>query len=319
MSAYDVAVIIVTYNSEDEIAACLDAVYSECRDVSMQVIVVDNASSDKTVEIVSNRFPGVKLILPGGNLGFSKGVNYGARDADADFVLLLNPDTVVRRHAIDVIVRFARANPQYGLYGGRTFRTDGSLEPLSCLGLPTLFSTLMFATGLSSLASGSRFLNPESLGGWKRDTVREVGVITGCFLLVPTAIWKNLGGLDESYFMYGEDVDFAIRARALGCRPVICPEAELVHMLGKSSDSPAHKMLLLYRGKASLMRRHWFGWRLKAGLFLLAAGTGLRALPSVWSRPFHPDGNRWRTVWRHRGEWLCGYARISVDQTLTHS
>jgi N-acetylglucosaminyl-diphospho-decaprenol L-rhamnosyltransferase len=319
MSAYDVAVIIVTYNSEDEIAACLDAVYSERRDVSMQVIVVDNASSDATVEIVSERYPGVKLLLPGGNLGFSKGVNYGARHSDADFVLLLNPDTVVRRHAIDVIVGFARANPRYGLYGGRTLKTDGSLEPLSCLGLPTLCSMLMFATGLSSLAPGSPLLNPESLGGWKRDTVREVGVITGCFLLVRTAIWQKLGGLDESYFMYGEDVDFAIRARALGYRPVICPDAELVHKLGTSSESPAHKMLLLYRGKASLMRKHWRGWRLKAGLFLLAAGTGLRALPSILSRPLHPDGNRWRTVWRHRREWLCGYGRTIVDQTPANS
>ena len=319
MSAYDVAVIIVTYNSEDEIAACLEAVYSECRDVSMQVIVVDNASSDSTVEVVNNCYFAVNLLIPGVNLGFSKGVNYGARHADADFVLLLNPDTVVRRHAIDVIIRFARANPQYGLYGGRTFKIDGSLEPLSCLGLPTIFSTLMFATGLGSLASGSRFLNPESLGGWKRDTVREVGVITGCFLLVPMAIWQKLGGLDEGYFMYGEDVDFAIRARALGCRPVICPDAELIHMLGISSESPAHKMLLLYRGKASLMHRHWRGWRQKAGLFLLVAGTGLRALPSVFIRPFHPEGNRWRTVWRHRREWHCGYTRPIVNPGPTQS
>lgn len=319
MSAYDVAVIIVTYNSEDEIAACLGAVYSERRRVSMQVIVVDNGSSDSTVEIVRLRFPKVELLQPGFNLGFSKGVNYGARHAAADFVLLLNPDTVVRRHAIDVIVGFARTNPQYGLYGGRTFKPDGSLEPHSCLGLPTLFSTLMFATGLSSFAPGSPLLNPEALGGWKRDTVREVGVISGCFLLVPTAVWQELGGLDESFFMYGEDVDFSIRARALGCRPVICPNAELVHKLGTSSESPTHKMLLLYRGKASLMRRHWHGWRMKTGLFLLAAGIGLRALPSFFFRPFHPERSRWRTVWRHRREWLCGYARTNVNPSPAKS
>lgn len=319
MSAHDVTVIIVTYNSEDEIAACLDAVYSERRHVSMQVIVVDNASSDLTVEIVQVRFPQVMLLQPGSNLGFSKGVNYGVRHADADFVLLLNPDTMVRRHAIDVIVGFARANPRYGLYGGRTIKVDGSLEPLSCLGLPTLFSTLMFATGLSCLAPHSPLLNPESLGGWKRDTVREVGVISGCFLLVSTAVWQKLGGLDESYFMYGEDVDFSIRARALGYRPVICPDAELVHKLGTSSKSPAHKMLLLYRGKASLIRRHWHGWRLKAGLFLLVAGTGLRALPSILFRPFRPGENRWRIVWRHRRKWLRGYTQTSVNPTPTKS
>lgn len=305
----DVAIVIVTYNSEGQIQECLESVFKQRRDISQQVIVVDNQSRDGTVELIRSRFPDVLLILPGENLGFAKGVNLGASHADADFVLLLNPDTVILDHAIDVIVEFARAQPNYGLYGGRTLKPDGSLEPSSCWGVPTLWSMALFAFGITTFASKNRWLDPESLGSWQRDSVREVGVITGCFLLTPRDLWNELGGLDERYFMYGEDVDFAMRARVLGHRPVICPYAKLVHEVGQSSDTPAHKMLLLYRGKASLVRTHWQGPAQKFGLFLLAAGTALRAsaahLIGMARSPASAD--RWQILWQKRNEWLAGY------------
>jgi hypothetical protein len=305
----DVAIVIVTYNSEGQIQECLESVFKQRRDISQQVIVVDNQSRDGTVKLIRSQFPDVLLILPSENLGFAKGVNLGASHADADFVLLLNPDTVILDHAIDVIVEFARAQPNYGLYGGRTLKPDGSLEPSSCWGVPTLWSMALFAFGITTFASKNRWLDPESLGSWQRDSVREVGVITGCFLLTSLKIWNELGGLDERYFMYGEDVDFAMRAKAAGHRPVICPDAKLVHEVGQSSDTPAHKMLLLYRGKASLVRTHWQGPAQKFGLFLLAAGTALRAsaahLIGMARSPASAD--RWQILWQKRNEWLAGY------------
>lgn len=305
----DVAIVIVTYNSEGQIRECLASVFRQRKSVNQQVIVVDNESRDSTVDIVRREFPKVQLIQPGENLGFAKGVNLGARGAVADFVLLLNPDTVVLDHAVDVLVEFARAHPAHGLYGGRTLKPDGSLEPSSCWGVPTLWSMTLFALGITSLGSKNRWLDPESLGSWQRDSVREVGVITGCFLLAPLGIWNELGGLDERYFMYGEDVDFAMRAKAAGYRPVICPDATLVHEVGMSSETPVHKTLLLYRGKASLVRTHWKGIARSLGIFLLAAGTGLRAaagsLTAVVRKPV--SESRWQIVWRKRAEWLGGY------------
>lgn len=305
----DVAIVIVTYNSEGQIRECLESVLKQRKNVSQQVIVVDNQSQDETVDLIRNEFPEVELILPGENLGFAKGVNLGARHADADFVLLLNPDTVILDHAVDVIVEFARAHPAHGLYGGRTLKPDGSLEPSSCWGVPTLWSMALFAFGITTLASKNRWLDPESLGSWERDSVREVGVITGCYLLTPLSVWRELGGLDERYFMYGEDVDFAMRAKAAGYRPVICPDARLVHEVGQSSETPAHKMLLLYRGKASLVRTHWHGPAQKIGLFLLAVGTALRATASnlicLVRKP--AAAGRWQILWKRRDEWLPGY------------
>jgi len=304
-----VAIVIVTYNSEEQIEACLTSVFAQRRSVTQQVIVVDNKSRDGTVALVRNRFPEVELVLPGENLGFAKGVNLGVNHSNAEYVLLLNPDTVILENAVDVLVEFAGKQPCHGLYGGRTLKPDGSLEPSSCWGAPTLWSMALFAFGITTLAPRNRWLVPESLGGWQRDSVREVGVVTGCFLLASSAVWRELGGLDECYFMYGEDVDLALRARALGYRPVICPDAKLIHEVGRSSESPVHKTMLLYRGKASLVRRHWKGGPRALGLFLLMAGTGLRATVSSLaslSRPPEAAG-RWQTLWSRRDEWLKGY------------
>lgn len=297
----DVAIIIVSYHSARHIGDCLESVYAQCRRVSMEVIVLDNAPGDGSAEVVRNRFPEVKLVTPDRNLGFAAGVNRAAREASAEYILLLNPDTVLLSNAIDVIVEFARRRPQHGLYGGRTLRPDGGLEPSSCWGLPSLWSLTMFATGLSTLASRNRWLDPESLGRWPRDTVREVGVVTGCFLLIQRALWEKLRGFDERYFMYGEDVDLAVRAARLGYRPVICPDARLVHEVGQSATTSASKMLQVYRGKASFVRAHWRGIRRELGLILLASGVALRALLGP---------ARWRTVWNQRRDWFPGYAPL---------
>lgn len=305
----DVAIVIVSYNSEDHIGACLESVFAQRKSVNQQVIVVDNDSRDGTVAFIRENFPEVQLVLPGTNLGFAAGVNLGVKHSNAEFVLLLNPDTQILESAVDVIVDFARRKPGHGLYGGRTLRPDGSLEPSSCWGRPTLWSMTLFAFGLTTLAPRNRWLDPESLGSWQRDTVREVGVITGCFLLAPTEVWNKLGGLDERYFMYGEDADLAMRAWSAGYRPVICPDAKLVHEVGGCSDTPVHKTMLLYRGKASLVRTHWTGLAQWLGLFFLATGTGLRAaISKLRSSPGRNDSaGRWQTLWRDRSKWIGGY------------
>ena len=307
----DVAIVIVTYNSERQIEGCIRSVIDQRRAITQEIIVVDNASTDGTVALIRERFPSVKLVLPGKNLGFAAGVNLGARHADADYIFLLNPDTLILNHAIDVFVEFARVNPKYGIYGGRAFRTDGGLEPSSCWGLPSLWSLTMFATGMTMVGRRNRFLDPESLGGWQRDSVREVGVVTGCSLLASRAAWTKLGGMDERYFLYGEDMDFSMRARRAGYRPVICPDAQIVHENGMSSATPAHKLRLLYRGKACYFHTHYSGASLLLALSLLAIGVGLRAALSKL-RAAGQLSSDWPTLWHERHEWLQGYPRAEA-------
>lgn len=305
----DVAIIIVTYNSEGQIEACLRSVLEQRRHVTQQIIVLDNSLNDRTANLVREKFPQVELIVPGRNLGFGAGCNAAAARADAHYILLLNPDTAVLEHGVDVVVDFARAHPRYGLYGGRAFRPDGSLERSSCWGAPTPWSLLMFALGLSSLLRHHAFFDPESLGSWQRDTVREVGVITGCFLLATSEAWKKLGGFDERYFMYGEDADLSARAWELGFRPVICPEAKFMHEVGMSSATRLDKAMLLYRGKACYVRSHWSGFRRSLGLGLLALGVWLRGVgEQLRGKARDPERvSPWLGLWRARQEWLPGY------------
>jgi GT2 family glycosyltransferase len=305
----DVAIIIVTYNSARHIEACLRSVIEQRQKIRQEIIVVENASQDETADLIRRRFPSVVLLTPGRNLGFAAGVNLGARQADADFVLLLNPDTVVLDHAIDKLVAFARANPALGLYGGRTLKTNGALEPSSCWGLPSLWSLAMFASGLSLVARRNRIFDPESLGRWPRDSVREVGVITGCLLLVGISAWTKLRGLDERYFLYGEDTDFSMRARLAGFRPTIYPDAKIVHEVGQSSATPIEKLLPLYRGKTCFFLTHYSGLKLHLALALLQAGVGLRALLKNLAAIFHitTPRNDWSAIWHQRHQWIQGY------------
>ena len=219
--------------------------------------MLDNDSGDGTAEMVGAEFPDVRLLALDENLGFAAGVNRAAEEARGEYVLLLNPDTVVHDGALDRLVDFARARPEHGLYGGRTLDPDGTVNPGSCWAQPSLWSLVCFATMLSTAFKGSRLFDPEAIGGWKRDTVREVGIVTGCLLLAPRALWRELGGFDTRFFMYGEDADLGMRAWAKGLRPAITPDAVITHEIGVSSASRPDKLVLLFRGKATLLRKHW--------------------------------------------------------------
>lgn len=298
----EVSILVVTYKCRDVARACLASVYATAGDLELEVVVVDNASGDGTVEMVRSEFPQARLIASEENLGFAAGSNLAAQSAEGQYLLLLNPDTVVHEGALQSFLEFARSRPGAGLYGGRTLDPDGTVNPGSCWGAPTLWSLLCFATLLSSVFRGSRLFDPESLGGWKRDSVREVDIVTGCLLLAHRRVWYELGGFDTRFFMYGEDADLSLRARALGYRPAITPDAVVTHEVGVSSEADGKKYMLLHRGKATLLRKHWRGLRLRLGLGLLAAGVGLRA---VVGRP------AWSEVWRRRREWLPGYPEPS--------
>jgi GT2 family glycosyltransferase len=168
----------------------------------------------------------------------------------------------------------------------------------------TLWSLTSFALGLTTIFKRSSIFDPESLGSWERDSVREVPIITGCLLLTSRADWDRLGGMDERYFLYGEDADFSRRAREAGLRPVIVPEATIVHAVGGSTASSGRKMSMVMAGKATLLLTSWNPVAARVGVALLQAGAGLRALPDVVRRR---DGGTWHHVWRVRRDWRIGY------------
>jgi N-acetylglucosaminyl-diphospho-decaprenol L-rhamnosyltransferase len=308
----DVSILVVTYRCREAARECLASIYEHSgEDVDLEVIALDNASADGTAEMIRSDFPDVRLLALDENLGFAAGVNRAAEEASGEYLLLLNPDTVVHTGAVANLVEFARRRPEHGIYGGRTLRPNGELDPGSCWGQPSLWSLFCFATMLTTAFKGNRVLDPESLGGWQRDTVREVGIVTGCLLLVSRVLWEELGGFDLRFFMYGEDADLALRARQRGLRPAITPDSVVTHEVGVSSSTRPDKLMLLFRGKATLFRKHWPAGKRQAGLALLLTGVGLRALVSrVAGSAEGGKAGAWRPIWRARREWLEGYPPV---------
>ncbi|MCC2034025.1 glycosyltransferase family 2 protein [Microbacterium allomyrinae] len=292
-----VAIVIVNYNTRDETVTAVRRVRENTR-IPLEIVVVDNGSHDGSADALRAAFDDVTVVEAGGNIGFAAGVNLGVRNTTASAIVLLNPDTEALPGAIDAIVGFARARPEFGLYGGRTLRPDGTTDPSSCWGEMTLWSLFAFATGLSTLFKSSAVFDPESLGRWQRDTVREVPIITGCLLLTARESWEALGGMDERFFLYGEDADFSRRAREMGLRPVIVPDATIVHAVGGSTSSSGLKMSMVMAGKATVLHTSWSPMRRRLGIALLQAGALLRSRSATWA-----------TVWRRRRDWRDGYPR----------
>ena len=210
------SILVVSYNTRELTLACLESVYAQTTDLDFEVIVVDNASEDGSAKSIADAFPQVKVIESVENLGFARANNLAARSASGEYLLLLNSDTVVLDRAINRILNFARVRPEAGIVGGRTVFADGSLNASSCHGRQTPWGLFCLGTGLAAVFRGSRWFDPESLGSWQRDTVAEVDAVSGCFLLIRRELWEKLGGFDESFFMYGEDMDLCLRAGIRG-------------------------------------------------------------------------------------------------------
>lgn len=303
----DVSIVVVTYNAPEWIAQCLDSLTGDARPAaSFEVIAFDNASGEETKELLRERaadLPELKVHFSPDNLGFAVGVNRAVELAQGRHVLLMNPDAMVRPGAVDALLAFLTEDPSRGIVGGRVLYPDGTVSLTSCFAQPTLWSWFCYATGLSTAFKRSPLFDPESLGGWDRDSVRDVDIISGAFLMATTQTWRALGGFDEKFFMYGEDADLNRRAVDAGFHPAITPEAVVVHAGGKSSVTKTAKQRLLLRGKAEYAHKHWSAPRARAGVALLTTGVALRTVGEAVLR----RGRTWRPLWNERADWGKGW------------
>ncbi|RIV83044.1 glycosyltransferase family 2 protein [Aurantiacibacter zhengii] len=306
----DVTVIIVSFNTKDLTIKAVETLLRNAGDISMRIVIWDNASHDESAEAIRTRFPQVDLIASQENLGFAISNNRVAETVNTDWIVLLNPDTETHHGAIERLVSFGRENPQAGIVGGRTVFPDGSLNVASCWNRMTIWSMLCSATGLSAIFKNSNFFNPEGMGSFRRDEIRHADVIVGCFLAIRTRLWRELGGFSEKYTMYGEDADLCLRARRAGYRPMITPDAQIMHLVGASSTTRADKLLKLYRGKATLIKDHWSQLAAPIGIALLWTQMASRRFGYGVKQRIGGDSSAaetWRRVWKERREILRGY------------
>jgi len=304
---------MVSYNTRELTLRALETLLATTRDMAIEVILWDNASHDGSADAVAVNFPNVTLVRSEKNLGFAAANNAAARQANGEWLLLLNPDTETHDRAIQNLLSFGKAHPQAGIVGGRTLFADGSLNIASCWNRMTVWSLFCRATGLSRIFARSETFNPEAIGDWKRDSVREVDIVVGCFFLIPKVLWDQLGGFREKYFMFGEEIDMCLRAGELGYRPMITPDAEIVHLVGASYNGSDERIIKVLKGRVTLIRDHWSMPARILGIALIkswVAGQMLRntvALPRRDTAQEKSFDRRWKLVWSRRSEWLAGY------------
>ena len=263
----DVAVVILNYNTASLLAACLQSVYAAA-DVAVDVCVVDNASSDGSAEMVASTFPQVHLIVNRANVGYSAGNNVGlrrlgfgdpARAAEMlpRYALLLNPDTVVPPRAIAEMVAFMDANPQIGAAGPRVRRPDGSLDRACRRSFPTPRVSFYRMTGLSRLFPRSRRFNAYNLEYLPEDAVHAVDSVVGAYMQVRADALAQVGLLDERFFMYGEDLDWAKRIKDAGWQVWYNGRVEITHVKEAASNQSAKARVDFYEAMWLFYAKHY--------------------------------------------------------------
>jgi N-acetylglucosaminyl-diphospho-decaprenol L-rhamnosyltransferase len=300
-SSPTLSVVVVTYNSELHVGAALRALDKAAVATSFEVIVVDNASADASIEIVRAQNPDSTVVVSPTNLGFAAACNLAARQARGDFLLFLNPDSETDPAAIDTAIEYLTKHPKAGIVGGRTRYADGRLNPTCCFAEPTLWSAFCYATGLASVFRSSAVFNPEAIGGWDRDSDRAVDVVTGCFALLRTSLFRSLDGFDERFFMYSEDTDLCRRVRNLGLQCVHLSEVGLVHLGGGSDNVRASKLAKVFAARRQYYDKHWSSMGAKVGGLLVDLGVLTRLAAST---PGPADRRAtWRNIWAARDLW----------------
>jgi N-acetylglucosaminyl-diphospho-decaprenol L-rhamnosyltransferase len=225
------AIVVVTHNARDDVARMLDSLATAPPSVPHEIVIVDNASTDGAPELVRSRFPQIRVIEAGGNLGFAKANNIAIRATASDLVLLLNPDTIVPSGAIDRLTARLDDFPDVAIIGPRIVDSDGHAE-LSIGGPVNPWREAARKTLLSLDARGYAFARRWIEGQTTRE--HDVEWVTGACLLVRRADADAVGLLDERYFLYLEDVDFCAAVRARGRRVLFSPVAQIVHLRGRS-------------------------------------------------------------------------------------
>ncbi|MEM9342238.1 MAG: glycosyltransferase family 2 protein [Pseudomonadota bacterium] len=325
--APELAIIVISYNTREMTVECLQSVYAET-ETPFELVVVDNASTDGSAEAIRAAFPpaaypNLTLIAEDKNHGFAPAHDIAIPRSSAPWVLLLNPDTLVKDRALDNLLAFAKRTPEAGIWGGRTTNGDGTLNPYSCWRKQSLWSTFCRVSGLTGVFPKSEIFNPEQYGGWDRSTERDVDIVTGCLFMMRRQDWLRLGGFDPAFVMYGEEADLCQRAAAQGMRPRISPEATIVHYGRASENVESDRMVRVLRAKSELIHRHFHPATRAAGIALLQAWPLTRRVATAVLarlRSSEEQARRsktWADIWRRRAEWRNGFGSESRPARTT--
>jgi GT2 family glycosyltransferase len=227
------SIVIICWNDWKVIENCLRSIFEGTHKIDFEVIVSDNGSTDGSIKRIREQFPAVRLLENGENLGFSRGNNAGIRAARGEYVLILNPDTIIHDGALDRWIGFAVRHPEAGGFGCRVLNPDGSHQS-SGRPFPTVWRKLIAALYLRPLGYVSRAFISDTYPGWKGDAERKVDWQSGCCVMFRANLLNQLGGFDEQFFYQFEEVDLCYRLWKLGYPLLFTPEVSITHLGGQS-------------------------------------------------------------------------------------
>jgi len=274
----DLTIIIVNYNVKEFLEQSIISIKKSCKAIQYELFIVDNASSDGSVELIRRKFPEIDLIANTENRGFAAANNQAIKQAQGDYILLINPDTIVQEDSFSVILDFFKKQPDCGMVGCKIMNPDGSLQLACRRSFPTPWVAFTKIIGLSKLLPNSKLFGRYNLTYLNPDETYEVEAISGSFMFVRREVVDDVGYLDESFFMYGEDLDWCFRIREAGWKIYYVPKTKIIHFKGESSKkSDIDLILQFYRAMKLFVEKHYHHRYLHVPQWLLMLGISLRA------------------------------------------
>lgn len=287
------SVIIVNYNVRHFLEQALRSVRKALRGIEGEVWVVDNNSVDDSVRMVQEKFPEMRLIANKKNVGFAVANNQAIRESRGEYVLLLNPDTLVEEDTFSKCLAFMDAHPEAGALGVKLIDGSGKYLPESKRGFPTPWVAFCKTVGLSSIFPKSRLFNQYYLGHLSPQDTNPIDVLVGCFMFIRRQALDRAGLLDEAFFMYGEDIDLSYRIKQAGFENYYFPETQIIHYKGESTKKGSlNYVRTFYQAMIIFTQKHFTGPR--AGLFVLMLEAaiwlraGLTLVRQAWQKIWLP-------------------------------
>lgn len=280
-----ISIIIVNYNVKYILEQCLHSVYAATQHIDAEVFVVDNNSVDGSCSMIVEKFPWVKLIENKENVGFSRANNQAIRLSQGEYILLLNPDTVVEEDTFTKTTQFMDEHPDGGGLGVAMIDGKGKFLPESKRGLPTLKVSICKMFGLQKLFPHSKRFNYYYLGHLSNDEIHEIEILSGAFMLLRKKVLDSIGLLDEEYFMYGEDIDLSYRIIKAGYKNYYYPHTTIIHYKGESTKKASFKYVLVFYKAMEIFARKQLHMK-KYSLYSLFIHTAIwvRALIALATR-----------------------------------
>ncbi len=282
------SIVIVNYNVKYFLEQCLHSVRKAVRGIESEIFVVDNNSVDGSREMLHEKFPDVITVENRENLGFSKANNQGIKVSTGEYVLLLNPDTVVEDDTFQKIIRFMDDHTDAGGLGVKMVDGKGNFLPESKRGLPTPAVAFYKIFGFSRIFPKSKIFGKYHLGFLDEDKTHEVEILSGAFMMLRKSVLDQTGLLDETFFMYGEDIDLSYRIIKAGFKNYYFPETRIIHYKGESTKkSSVNYVVMFYNAMTIFARKHFSAQNARFFSFLINIAVYFRALLALLNRFFN--------------------------------